>query len=184
MCGCVACGFASLHRVFGRLISCFRWGEVFLLPLFWENSRRSPQPSPRPPVRQNREDASTKTPSPATGNRRAPGTHRGTVGQGRGCPQVSVSTFTPERGRGACGEVGAGELSSLGPGTPAPGLRVRAVWCACVCLSCKPSLPKPTPPTVCHSIQIWKQDFKKQHDAQRGRGGGGQWHWGPKSRSH
>lgn len=41
-----------------------------------------------------------------------------------------------------------------------------------VCLSCKPSLPKPTPPTVCHSIQIWKQVFKKQHDAQWGRGGG------------
>lgn len=66
----------------------------------------------------------------------------------------------------------ATELSSPCPRTPAPGACVRAVWCACVCLSCKPSLPKPTPPTVCHSIQIWKQVFKKQRDAQRGWGGG------------
>lgn len=126
----------------------------------------------------------TKTPSPDTGNRWASGAHRGTVGQGWGCLQFSVSSLVPGKDRVACGEGVCAVSSPLSvPGRPRRG-------CVCVrcgvrvCLPCKPSLPKPTPPTVCHSIQIWKQIFKKQHNAQRGRGGGGQWHWGPKSPSH
>ena len=86
----------------------------------------------------------TKTPSPATGNRRAPEAQRGTVGQRRGCLQVWVSTLVP--GRDGVAERGSGAASSP-PSAPR-----RQLWaCVCVrcgvrvCLSCKPSLPKPTP---------------------------------------
>lgn len=40
--------------------------------------------------------------------------------------------------------MGAGELFSLCPRMPAPGLRVRAVWCACV--SFMQTLPPQTDP--------------------------------------
>lgn len=126
----------------------------------------------------------TKTSSPVIGNGRRLAPTEAQSGRGGAVPR----SWSPPSTRDEACLWGAGGGSArsppLCPRTPAPGLRVRAVWCACVCLSCKPSLPKPTPPTVCHSIQIWKQIFKKQHDAQWGRGGGGQWHWGPKSPSH
>lgn len=141
--------------------------------------------SPLPAHLLTRAKRKPQTKKNLSSHRKTPGAWRPTRHIRAGAGLALGLGLHPQPGmRIACEERGFGELSSLCPRTPAPGLRARAVWCACVCLSCKPSLPKPTPPTVCHSIQIWKQIFKKQHDAQWGRGGGGQWHWGPKSPSH
>lgn len=78
----------------------------------------------------------------ATGNRRVSCACRGTVGQRRGCPRSRSPPSPRERvevrvGRGAC------EFSFC-PWTPAPGLRVRAVCCACVSLM--QTLPPQTDP--------------------------------------
>lgn len=56
--------------------------------------------------------------------------------------------------------------------------------CAVVCVSLMQTLPPQTdPPTVCHSIQIWKRLKKNNSMTHNGDGArGGQWHWGPKSR--
>lgn len=159
-----------LHHAFGCLISCLRWGEVLLLP-FWGSLQKEPSalflPTCQPEPRGQLDKIPYSSHRKSLGVWRPP---RAQSGWGGAAPR-SWPPPSPREGVQVPVGRGAPELSSLAPGRPRPA-------CVCVrcgvrvCLSCKPSLPKPTPPTVCHSIQIWKQVFKKQHDAQRGRGGG------------
>lgn len=167
----VACGFAFCTVCLDASSSASGGEGVFFCPFFGGDSRRSPQPSPCPPASLSREDNSDKNPFSSHRKSLGAGAHRSTVGRGGAAPR-SWPPLSPQEGVPVPEGRDATELSSPCPRTPAPGPRVREVWCACVRLSCKPSLPKPTPPTVCHSIQIWKQVFKKQHDARRGGGGG------------
>lgn len=132
-----------LHHAFGCLISCLRWGEVLLLP-FLGSLQKEPsalslptcQPEPRGQLGQN-----PLLQPPEIAGRLAP--TEGTVGLGRGCPQILASTLTTGRGTGASGEGSPGALLPS-PRTPAPGLCVRAVWCACVSLM--QTLPPQTDP--------------------------------------
>lgn len=82
--------------------------------------------------------------SPDTGNRRAPGTHRGTVRAGVGLPPGLHPHPSPQEGTEWPRGGGAGELTSFCPPDAGAGPAC-ACGVVCVCLSCKPSLPKPTP---------------------------------------
>lgn len=174
-----------LHRVFGCLISCLRWAEGLLLPLFWGASRRSPQPSPCPPASLSPEDNSDKNPSSSHRKSLGAGAHRSTVGRGGAAPR-SWPPVSPQEGA-QVPEGGCGKPRSSPP--PAPG-RPRP---ARVCVRCGVRVyvshanpPSPNRPPQQFAIPYkFGNRFLKNSVTHKGDGaGGGQWHWGPQSPSH
>lgn len=172
-----------LHRVFGCLVSCLRWGEVVLLP-FLGSLQKEPsalslptcQPEPRGQLGQE----PLLQPPALLGRWRPPGAQSG----GAGLPPGPGLHPGPGKGH-RCLRGGKPRSSPRpAPGRPRPA-RVCVRCGVRVCVS-HANPPSPNRPPQQFAIPYkFGNRFLKNSVTHNGDGaGGGQWHWGPKSPSH
>ena len=138
----MACGFASLQRVFGCLISCLRWEEVLLLPPFLGSLQKEPsalslptcQPEPRgclgqkPPL-QTLEIAGRLAPTEAqsgrggaaSSSRSPPSSREGTeLPAGRGGVRRALLPLPPDARAGAACACGVVSVCVFHANPPSP----------------------------------------------------------------
>lgn len=144
MCGCVACGFAFLHGVFGCLISYLRGDRFTFHPLFGKPPERAFSPlSAYRPARTNRTPrAITPSPPPEIAECRAPYEAQ----SGRGGAALRSGSPPSPRERIGCLGWGVGRRVLLPRPPDARAGPACACSVVCVCVSLMQTLPPQTDP--------------------------------------